>query len=135
MRISSESVARLPQEAPAGKAEHIAAVAAEERTAAAGIAAADIVASHYIAVAEVGAVVAEHIAAAAAVEVAGPAAVARLARAAGRHIPSEVVATQAPAAEVVLPRRKPPPPAPARRKKGSRSSREEHRVRIADKSS
>ena len=80
------------------------------------------------------AVAAEHIAAAA-VEVAGPAAVARPARAAGRHIPAEVVATEPPAAEEALPRRKPPPPSPARRKTGSLSSREEHRVRIADISS
>lgn len=116
-------------------------MAAEVRIAVAGIvaevAAAGIAASHYIAAAEgvVEAVAAEHTAAAAAVEVAGPAAVARRVRAVGCHIPAEVVATEAPAAEEALPRRKLPPPAPARRKTGSLSWKEEHRVRTADISS
>jgi hypothetical protein len=48
-----------------------------------------------------------------------------------------VVAAREPTAAraVVLPRRKPPLPSPVRRKMGTLFLREEHRVRIADKSS
>jgi len=77
--------------------------------------------------------------AAAAVEMEGPAAAARPERAVGprslRRIPAEAVATEPLVVQEALPLRKPPPPSLVRRKKGSLSSREEHRVRIADISS
>jgi len=124
--IAPGTVARLPAEALA--AEHIAAVAAEERTAAAGIAV-EPVAAHIAA-----AVVAERTAAAG-----GAAAVARRARAVGRRslfrIGAEVVATERPAAEGARPLLKSQPPSPVRRKRGNPSSKGEHRVRIADISS
>jgi hypothetical protein len=135
-RFAPGSVARLPEEAPAGAAGHIAAEAAVERTAAARIvgkaAAVDIAAGRIVGEAAVG-VVAEHTGAAAA-EVAGPAE-AKSARVAGLHIPAEVVAREPPVAAEALPQRMRQPPLLARRKTGSRFWREEHRVRTADISS
>jgi hypothetical protein len=115
-------------------AEHIAAVEAAERTAAAGIAVEPAVAHIAAAVVAEAAVAAERTAVAE-----GPAAVARRVRAVGRRslfrIGAEVVATEVPVAEVALWLLKPQSPSPVRRKKDNQSSKGEHRVRIADISS
>jgi hypothetical protein len=150
-KIAPGSVATLEQEAPALVAAHTAVEAAEEHTVAAGIAgpaAVDIAAARTVAAvveeaARTGAaaagvlaegVVAEGRTAEEAVEVAGPVE-AKRAREEGhrslRHIPGEAVATATLAA---VPARR-PPEQPVRRKMGSRSSKEEHRVRTADISS
>src|SRR5579863_5601488 len=127
VRIAPRAVATLPE------AELADAAAAAVRIAGEHTAAADIVA-----VAHTAAAVRTVVAAA------GPAAMP--ARAAGFRIPAEAVARRpsvipgrfARTAEVAEEALRPPaprPPSPGRRRKGSLSSREEHRVRIADISS
>ena len=114
--IAWESAARLPGEALAAAVEHIAAVAAEERTAGAGI-----VAEHTVAVAEVALEMEGERTAAAAERTGAAAEVAMAARAAALRslvrIPEEVVAREplvVPEAPSVAPEaqplRKPQPP-------------------------
>jgi len=151
-KIAPGSGARLEEAAPPSAAAHTAVVveAAARTAAAAGTAvegaAADIAAAHTVVLVEAGArtaavagvlvegAVAEERTAAEALEVAGFVA-ARRAREVERHsllhIPAEAVAMEPPAGA----RASRPPEPPVRRKMGSRSSREEHRVRTADISS